>query len=75
MTSLYLQNNTILRIENLENLKKLKKLYLGHNIINVVEGLQNLKNLEILHLEKQNLFEGNSLCFDPRSVNAIAVSV
>ncbi|XP_044264184.1 LOW QUALITY PROTEIN: protein phosphatase 1 regulatory subunit 42-like [Tribolium madens] len=72
LTSLYLQNNRILRIENLSNLKKLKKLYLGHNTISVVEGLQNLQSLEVFHIEKQCLFEGNSLCFDPRSINALS---
>ncbi|RZB40009.1 LRR 4 domain containing protein [Asbolus verrucosus] len=66
LTSLYLQKNRILKIENLRNLRKLKRLYLGHNTISVVEGLENLESLEELYLEKQFLYEGNCLCFDPR---------
>lgn len=72
LTCLYLQMNKINKIENLHKLVKLKKLYLGNNEISVVEGLENLR-LEELHIEKQNLRSGDSLCFDPRSINDISV--
>lgn len=74
LTSLYLQHNKIKRIENLDSLKKLKKLYLGFNQILVVEGLTKLENLEELHVEKQNLEIGDSLCFDPRTMQSLGVS-
>lgn len=74
LTSLYLQSNEISKIENLQNLKKLRKLYLGHNCISVVENLNNMENLEELHIEKQNLPEGTSLCFDPRTLSVISVN-
>ncbi|KAF5270216.1 hypothetical protein FQA39_LY08430 [Lamprigera yunnana] len=71
---LFLQQNKIKKIENLNNLVKLEKLYLGHNEISVLEGLETLTNLKELHLEKQNL-NGDSLCFDHRSIFAIANSL
>lgn len=69
---LYLQKNKIKKIENLNSLKKLTKLYLSHNEIAVVEGLENLNKLEELHIEKQRLPIGESLCFDPRSIESIS---
>ncbi|KAI7815278.1 protein phosphatase 1 regulatory subunit [Rhyzopertha dominica] len=75
LTSLYLQHNKIKRIENLDSLKKLKKLYLGFNQILVVEGLTKLENLEELHVEKQNLEIGDSLCFDPRTMQSLGKSL
>ena len=42
---LYLQKNRIATIENLDHLKKLKKLYLSNNKISVIENLEELKNL------------------------------
>lgn len=74
LSCLYLHHNKIKKIENLQSLTKLKKLYLGYNEINVVEGLENLKNLEELHIEKQYLTNGESMCFDPRSIENISVS-
>lgn len=74
MSSLYLQKNKISKIENLNSLVKLRKLYLGHNEISVVENLDNLHNLEELYIEKQNLINGDALCFDPRTIHGLAVS-
>lgn len=74
LTSLYLQRNRIKKIENLDSLTRLKKLFLGYNEILVVEGLHNLENLEELHIQKQNIEDGDSLCFDPRSILSISVS-
>lgn len=42
--------NRISRIENLEGLINLKKLYLVNNKIQKIENLQNLANLEMLEL-------------------------
>lgn len=53
---------------------KLKKLYLSNNKISVLENLENLKYLEELHIEKQNVNNSDSLCFDPRTMIAIGVS-
>ncbi|XP_050509653.1 protein phosphatase 1 regulatory subunit 42-like [Diabrotica virgifera virgifera] len=71
LTSLYLQNNRISKLENL-NLRNLRKLYIGYNCISVVEGLENLLSLEELHLEKQNLPDGIALCFDPRTIHSLS---
>ena len=49
--------------------------YIGGNSIVVVEGLENLCQLQELHIENQNLPSGEKLLFDPRSVQAVAVSV
>ncbi|CAH1283935.1 unnamed protein product [Diabrotica balteata] len=71
LTSLYLQNNRISKLENL-NLRNLRKLYIGYNCISVVEGLESLLSLEELHIEKQNLPDGIALCFDPRSIASLS---
>lgn len=73
LTCLYLQRNKIQKIENLHALGKLRKLYLGYNEISVIEGLEGLQMLEELHVEKQHLRSGDSLCFDPRSIISVAV--
>lgn len=70
-----MQHNVINKIENLDCLKKLETLYLGYNNIVVVEGLDRLRNLTVLHIENQKLSHGESLCFDPRSVHALSVSL
>lgn len=74
LSNLYLQRNNIKKIQNLDTLTQLKKLYLGQNEISVVENLQKLINLEELYIEKQNLSNGDSLCFDPRSIDGLAVT-
>lgn len=48
--------------------------YLSGNAITVVEGLTGLTNLTELHIANQRLPEGEKLLFDPRSLQAIAVS-
>lgn len=49
--------------------------YLGSNAITVVEGLERLENLRELHIEKQTLPPGEKLLFEPRSLQALAVSI
>ncbi|KAK9877460.1 hypothetical protein WA026_018569 [Henosepilachna vigintioctopunctata] len=75
LSSLYLQCNNIQKIENLEEVPHIKKLYLGNNEFSVLEGISHLNDLEELHIEKQRLPIGMSLCFDPRSVFSIAKSL
>ena len=72
LTHLYLQHNVISKIENLDSLEKLQTLYLGYNNIIVVEGLDRLRNLTTLHIENQRLTDGESLCFDPRSIQTLS---
>lgn len=71
---MHLQWNKIEKIEGIETLYKLKKLYLGNNRISVVENLDKLKYLEELHIEKQNVNNIDGLCFDPRTMIALGVS-
>ena len=49
--------------------------YLGSNSITVVEGLENLESLRELHIEKQSLPPGEKLLFEPRSLQALSVSM
>lgn len=74
-THLHLQWNKITKIEGLETLYNLKKLYLGSNKISVVENLEGLKYLEELHIEKQITDGPDGLCFDPRTILNIGVSL
>ena len=46
---------------------------MGYNSIAVVEGLEGLSALEELYMEHQRLPPGESLIFDPLSINAISV--
>lgn len=64
----------IAKIENLESLENLQKLYLGHNNIVVVEGLENLRQLRELYIESQRIPPGESLCFEPRSAFTLSVN-
>ena len=75
ITHLYLQNNHITRMENLSSLNKLTKLYLSGNAITVVEGLDSARNLKELHIAHQRMPEGEKLLFEPRSLQAIAMSL
>uniref|UniRef100_UPI00358E0522 protein phosphatase 1 regulatory subunit 42 isoform X2 n=1 Tax=Myxine glutinosa TaxID=7769 RepID=UPI00358E0522 len=75
LTHLYLQNNQLYRMENLANLHNLTKLYLGGNFISVVEDLNGLKYLQELHVENQHLAPGEKLLFEPRSLQAVAMSL
>ncbi|KAJ2941306.1 hypothetical protein O0L34_g3504 [Tuta absoluta] len=75
LTHLHLQWNKITKIEGLDKLYNLKKLYLGNNRISVLENLEGLKYLEELYIEKQNLDSPDGLCFDPRTVSAIGMSL
>ena len=49
--------------------------YLSDNGISVVEGLEECRQLTELHVAHQRLSEGEKLLFDPRTLQAIAVSV
>ena len=49
--------------------------YLSDNAIMVVEGLEQCVELAELHMANQRLPEGEKLLFDPRTLQAIAVSV
>jgi hypothetical protein len=49
--------------------------YLGCNYIAVVEGLDKLCNLEELHVQNQQLPQGETLHFDPRTMEGLAVSL
>lgn len=48
--------------------------YVGGNSIVVVEGLEELHQLQELHIENQIIPSGEKLLFDPRSLQAVAVS-
>jgi hypothetical protein len=48
--------------------------YLGYNCIAVIEGLDKLCNLEELHVQRQELPQGETLHFDPRTMKGLAVS-
>ena len=50
LKTLYLEQNAIADIENLDKLVNLRCLYLGKNMISVTVGLQMLTNLETLDL-------------------------
>ena len=49
--------------------------YLGSNSITVVEGLEKSESLRELHIEKQSLPPGEKLLFEPRSLQALSVSM
>eukprot|EP00794_Sanderia_malayensis_P004865 gene4865-5504_t len=72
LTHLYLQKNQISRIDGLSQLSRLSKLYLGGNSITVIEGLEGLHDLAELHIENQRLPAGESLLFDPRTLESLA---
>ena len=47
--------------------------HLGHNRIAVLEGLETLTQLRELHMECQQLPDGDALALDPRSLRAVSV--
>ena len=53
---------------------QLTNRYLNDNAISVVEGLEECRQLTELHIANQRLPEGEKLLFDPRSLQATAVS-
>lgn len=69
-----MQHNKIRKLENLDCLQNLRKLYMGYNCISVIEGLENIENLIELHVENQFLTLGETLCFEPRSAVTLSVS-
>ena len=52
LTRLYMYDNYITKMENLDSLVNLQKLYLEKNMINRLEGLQNCTKLEELMLQE-----------------------
>ena len=75
LTHLYLQENNIMKMENLTSLTNLRKLFLGGNYITEVSGLSRCILLQELHVQAQNLPAGESLRFDPASLQAISESL
>ncbi|MHA1385719.1 MAG: leucine-rich repeat domain-containing protein [Candidatus Helarchaeota archaeon] len=57
ITKIDLRDNDILKIENLENCKKLESLLLSNNKINKINGLQNLANLKELFLNNNEILK------------------
>ncbi|XP_034174367.1 protein phosphatase 1 regulatory subunit 42 [Osmia lignaria lignaria] len=52
---IYLQNNNILKIENLNFASNLTHLYLQHNLISKIENLDYLEKLQTLYLGYNNI--------------------
>lgn len=78
LTHLYLQWNKICQIQNINNLRNLRKLYLGHNELYRLENIDGLSRLEELHIERQrNSAAGDSLefSFEASSIRGIADSL
>ncbi|XP_059055868.1 uncharacterized protein LOC131849767 [Achroia grisella] len=75
LTHLHLQWNKIEKVEGLEKLYNLKKLYLGNNRISVVENLEGNRYLEELHIEKQDIYSPDGLCFDPKTIMSLGPSL
>lgn len=74
VTHLYLQNNLIKQIENLEFINKLKFLCLSHNQIKTIENLHMLNNLKLLDLS-YNLIENiNDMKELPKNLVALDLS-
>ena len=72
LTRLYMYDNYITKMENLDSLVNLQKLYLEKNMINRLEGLQNCTKLEELMLQEQKLAQNQVFTFDEYSLAAIA---
>ncbi|CAF1084856.1 unnamed protein product [Brachionus calyciflorus] len=66
--NLYLQNNLIRKIENLEFFKNLKFLVLSHNKIEKIENLKQLNSLKLIDLS-HNLIENFEIEEFPKSVS------
>lgn len=75
LTRLYMYDNCITKMENLESLVNLQKLYLEKNMIRRLEGLQNCQRLEELTLHDQRLPRTATFTFDEYSLAAIAGSL
>ncbi|XP_026477237.1 protein phosphatase 1 regulatory subunit 42-like [Ctenocephalides felis] len=69
------ESNLITKLENLESLIHLEKLYIGHNKISVLEGLEHNLLLKELHIQRQILNPGSSMCFDPRTMYCLNLEV
>lgn len=61
-------------MENLNQLKNLRKLYLSYNEIQRLEGIENLHQLEELHLQYQTLPPQQEFSFDMDSLIGISAS-
>lgn len=61
LQALYLHNNSISKIENLQNCKRLNELVIAYNNITKIEGLENLTQLTELNLNNNNISVVNNL--------------
>ena len=75
LTRLSLHNNLITKIENLDSLVNLQKLYLDHNRIRCLEGLRNCPKLEEIDMSNQKLPRKVRFTFDEYSLAAISGSL
>ena len=72
LTRLYIYDNYITKIENLESCVNLQRLYLERNMIQRLEGLQNCCQLEELTLQEQKLPRNVAFTMDEYSLASIA---
>ena len=72
LTRLYIYDNQITKIENLEQCVLLQRLYIERNMIRKLEGLQNCTRLEELTMQEQRLPRNVVFEFDEYSLAAIA---
>ena len=75
LTRLSLHSNMITKIENLDSLVNLQKLYLDHNRIRCLEGLRNCTQIEEIDLSNQKLPRKVEFSFDEYSLAAISGSL
>mmetsp|Transcript_26909 Transcript_26909/g.52994 ORF Transcript_26909/g.52994 Transcript_26909/m.52994 type:complete len:406 (+) Transcript_26909:189-1406(+) len=64
LRGLWLENNNLSAIENIDHLVNLRCLYLGNNVITKISGLENLSRLNVLSIHHNLLesIEGLSGC-------------
>lgn len=73
LIQLSLYNNSLTKIEGLQSLSQLKRLYLEKNKIKRLEGLENCRFLEEINMSDQNIEE--AFTFDEYSVAAISLTL
>lgn len=73
LTNLYLQNNKIRRIDNLNCNVELKVINLDSNYISCLEGLTYQNKLEQLSLSNQHLPPSVFFSYDTETLNTLAV--
>lgn len=55
LRSLFIQENIIVKMEALDNLRELRQLNLNDNMVHFVEGLEHCEQLETLYLKRNRL--------------------